>query len=39
MSVGGMKDYKLKLRNLHSSHTLSFVVYLHCVGRGTGRNT
>jgi hypothetical protein len=28
MSVGVMKDYKLKLRNLHASHTL--------VGRGTG---
>jgi hypothetical protein len=22
MSVGVMKDYKLKLRNLHASHTL-----------------
>ncbi len=28
MSVGVMKDYKLKLRILHVSHTL--------VGRGTG---
>ena len=27
MSVGVMKDYKLKLRNLHASHW---------VGRGTG---
>jgi hypothetical protein len=28
MSVGVMKDYKLKLMNLHASYTL--------VGRGTG---
>ena len=28
MSVGVMKDYKLKLRDLRTSHTL--------VGRGTG---
>jgi hypothetical protein len=30
MSVGVMKDYKLKLWKLHTSHTL------HWVGRGTG---
>ena len=27
MSVGVMKDYKLKLRNLRASHTL---VYIYC---------
>jgi hypothetical protein len=25
MSVGVMKDYKLKLRDLHASHTLGFL--------------
>jgi hypothetical protein len=30
MSVGVMKDYKLKLRDLRASHTLG------CPGRGTG---
>jgi hypothetical protein len=30
MSVGVMKDYKLKLRNLSASHTT------HWVGHGTG---
>ena len=31
MSVGVMKDYKLKRRNLHTSHP-----HIHWVGRGTG---
>ena len=29
MSVGVMKDYKLKLRDLHASHTLGWLGNVH----------
>jgi hypothetical protein len=32
MSIGVMKDYKVKLRDLHVSHTLG------CVGTGTPKD-
>ncbi len=33
MSVGVTKDYKLKVRNLHASHTLGFNVYYESIKR------